>query len=189
MKLLIKKICVLIYWLIGWKAVGLSVNHPEKFMLIIAPHTSNWDFMVGLFARYILGYGYNTKFLGKSSLFESPFGFFFYWIGGIPVYRNQKNNMVEQVVSKYAEAKGEFGIIISPEGTRKYVKEWKTGFYHIALKANVPIIPIGLDYGKKQVIATGVFYLTGNQEEDLQKLKALFKDMKAYNPVSYNDVP
>lgn len=188
MKLFVKKLCLFIYWLIRWEAVNLAKSRPLRFVLIVAPHTSNWDFIIAIIARYILGYGYNTKFLGKSTLFESSFGFLFYWLGGIPVYRNQKSNMVEQVVAKYAEAKEgeEFGIAIAPEGTRKYIKDWKTGFYQIAIGANVPIIPIGLDYGKRQVVLLETFFPTGNQEEDLKKLKALFQEMKACKPLYYN---
>lgn len=188
MRLFIKKLCLLAYWLIGWEAVNLAKSRPLRFVLIVAPHTSNWDFVIALLARYILGYGYNTKFLGKSTLFESPFGFFFRGLGGIPVYRNQKMNMVEQVVAKYEsiEEGEEFGIAIAPEGTRKYIKDWKTGFYQIAMAAGVPVIPIGLDYGKKQVVLMETFFPTGNQEEDLGKIKALFQEMQALHPHYYN---
>lgn len=186
MRFFIKKLCLFIYWLIGWKVVELSTKRYPKFMLIVAPHTSNWDFVVALVARYITPYGYNTKFLGKSSLFKPPFGFFFRWLGGIPVYRDRKNNMVEQVAKIYAEAEGEFGIAMSPEGTRKYIKDWKTGFYHIAVGAGVPIMPVGLDYSKKQVILFEAFFPTGNMEEDLPKLKTLFQNCIGYTPENYN---
>ena len=186
MRFLIKKLCLFIYWLIGWKVVELSTKRYPKFMLIVAPHTSNWDFIVALIARYITPYGYNTKFLGKSSLFKPPFGFIFRWLGGIPVHRNKKNNMVEQVAKIYDSANSDFGIAMSPEGTRKYIKNWKTGFYHIANAAKVPILPVGLDYSKKQVILFEAFFPTGNLEADMPQLKAIFKDCKGYNPENYH---
>jgi len=186
MKSFIKKLCLFAYWLIGWEAVNLSTIRPKKFVFIVAPHTSNWDFVVGIIAKYIFGYGYNTKFLAKSSLFESPFGFFFYWLGGLPVYRSKHTNMVDQVVARYDAAEGEFGIALTPEGTRKYVKDWHTGFYHIAVRANAAIVPVGLDYGRKKIIMMETFFPTGNQEEDMKALRSLFKDMKALYPECYN---
>ncbi len=186
MEWFLKQICIFIYWLIGWKVRNQIVNRPEKFLMIVAPHTSSWDFIVALFARYIAGYGFNTKFLGKHTLFKPPFGFIFYGLGGVPVNRSRNNNLVEQVVEKYQEAKGEFGIVIAPEGTRKYIEDWKKGFYHIAVKAGVPIIPVGLDYKKKETIIFEVFYPTGDIEADLVKLKALFKNVTARYPENYN---
>lgn len=181
----------LIYWLLGWQARDHSqrlAQHPpvKKFVMIVAPHTSNWDFFYALWARYLLGYGYNTKFLGKHSLFKPPFGWFFYWLGGTPVNRSKKANLVEQCAKKFADAPDELGIILSPEGTRKYIAQWRTGFYHIAVQAGVPIIPVALDYAHKRVEVLPVFYPSGNIEQDLPQLKALFKNIKAYKPENYN---
>ncbi|MCU0390426.1 MAG: 1-acyl-sn-glycerol-3-phosphate acyltransferase [Thermoflexibacter sp.] len=186
MEWFIKQACAIIYQIIGWKTIVYSKNRPKKFLMIVAPHTSNWDFIVALLARYITGYGFNTKFIGKHTLFNPPFGFIFYALGGLPVDRSKNNNLVEQVVEKYKEAKGDFGIALAPEGTRKYIDDWKKGFYHIAIKANIPIIPVGLDFKKKETILFDVFYPTGDIDADITYLKSLFKNVTACHPENYN---
>ncbi|MCS7019307.1 MAG: 1-acyl-sn-glycerol-3-phosphate acyltransferase [Cytophagales bacterium] len=184
---MLSALCKLIFKIVGWKAIDyserLTAYHPPvtKFVMIVAPHTSNWDFMVALIARYILGYGNNTKFLGKHTLFKPPYGWLFYALGGTPVNRTQHNNLTEQVAAKFAQATGELGVVIAPEGTRKYTNQWKKGFYYIALKANVPILPVCIDYKNKVISVHPPFFPSGNAEADIAQLKKYYrKDMALY---------
>ena len=162
----------------GWKIKG-DVPAVDKYVMIVAPHTSNMDFMVGLAARSILRL--DTKYLGKKELFRFPFGWFFRYLGGYPVDRSRHTNMVEEVV-KIFESHKKFSICIAPEGTRKYVKEWKTGFYQIALKARVPIVVVGFDYLEKEVSIAPLFFPTGNMEVDLEKIKQHYKSISGKYP-------
>jgi 1-acyl-sn-glycerol-3-phosphate acyltransferase len=130
----------------------------KKAVIIVAPHTSSWDFVIGLAYRSILGLQ-NAHFLGKQELFKPPFGFFFKWLGGTPVNRQSKENMVEQVAKKF-EVKEEFLLALSPEGTRKKVDRLRTGFYYIALEAKVPIVLIGFDFKNKTIVLGPTIYPT-----------------------------
>jgi 1-acyl-sn-glycerol-3-phosphate acyltransferase len=184
-------LCKLIFKLTGWKAFDYSERltryHPPitKFLMIIAPHTSNWDFIVALIARYILGYGFNTKFLGKHTLFKPPYGWFFYALGGTPVDRSKKNNLTEHVAEKFATATGEYGVAIAPEGTRKYTSDWKRGFYYIAVKANVPILPVSIDYKNKEICVHPPLFPTGDIEADIEYLKKYYRKDMALYPENY----
>jgi 1-acyl-sn-glycerol-3-phosphate acyltransferase len=183
----------IVYWLLGWQALDLSgrleqATPVKKFIMIVAPHTSNWDFFYALWARYLLGYGHNTRFLAKHTLFRPPFGWFFYWLGGTPVIRNRSNDLVAQCIAKFADAE-ELGIVIAPEGTRRYTAEWKSGFYHIATGAGVPIIPVAMDYAKKTTSILPVFYPTGNMEADIKALRCSLNHVSAYTPAHYHYLP
>ena len=166
-----KYIARFIWWLIGWKVIGDLPWHEKKYIIIVAPHSSNWDFIIGILARTIVGF--DSKFLGKKSLFKAPFGWFFKLMGGYPVDRSKSTNLVDQVVNIYNEH-DKFVISIAPEGTRKNVGEWKTGFYHIAVGAKIPIVRSMIDWNKKQVQFFEPFWTTGNIEEDIIKLKSVF---------------
>ena len=117
----------------GWKLIGDVPHHEKKYIIIVAPHTTNLDFIIGILVRGILGF--NSKYLGKKSLFKAPFGWFFRMMGGYPVDRSRSTNLVDQVVEIFNNHE-EFVIGLAPEGTRENVGEWKTGFYFIAQKAN-----------------------------------------------------
>ena len=114
------------------------------------------------------------NFVGKKELFNPIFGWYFRWMGGEPIDRSKSMNTVDQIVEIYNSRK-EFRLAISPEGTRKKVKVWKTGFYYIAEKANVPIIPVAFDYTKKEVQLNEAFYITGNIDDDLKVIKSKFE--------------
>ena len=130
--------------LFGWKTdVDFPYHQLKKFVIIVGPHTSNWDFIVLLTYRSIARIE-GTHFLAKKELFDSPFGFVFRWLGGTPVDRKSSNNVVDQVAEIF-KAHEEFAIALSPEGTRKKVDKLKTGFYFIAKAAQVPIIMVGID--------------------------------------------
>lgn len=133
--------------ILGWKIVG-QLPEDKKYIVIIGPHTSNWDFMLGMVVRSSLGA--NIRFLAKHQLFYAPYGWFFRQLGGSPVYRHKDNNLVDQVVNMY-QTNDEFILGIAPEGTRSEIKRWKSGFYHIACKANVPIVMIGFDFKSREI--------------------------------------
>lgn len=164
--------------LAGWKIEGLMPSE-KKYIIIVAPHTSNWDFMIGLCARSILRF--DAKFLGKKELFRFPFGALFRWLGGVPVDRSKNVNLVDAVANLFNEREN-FIVAIAPEGTRKYVAQWKTGFYFMALKAKVPIVMTAFDYPKKTVIINQPFYPTGNLAEDMKTIFGFFRDKKGKFP-------
>lgn len=163
----------------GWKVKG---DKPDltKYVIIVAPHTSNWDFFVGWGARNVIGF--KPNFLAKNSLFNIPFvGWFLKFIGGVPVDRSKKTNLVDQVVQLYRE-KEEFIMTITPEGTRSYSPNWKTGFYRIAHQARVPIVKIGFDYRTKTVFIDKPFYPSGDMENEIEQIKNYFRQFKGRNP-------
>lgn len=155
----------------SWNIEGTIDESVKKCVLMVLPHTSWHDFYLGLFTRGILGIQMN--FIGKKELFRFPLGFYFRWMGGAPIDRQGNLNKVEAIV-KIFENRKEFRLAISPEGTRKKISELKTGFYYIALKANVPIIPVAFDFGKKTVKIGHSFVPTSNYETDLIILLAHF---------------
>lgn len=164
----------------GWKIRGSYPYHLKKCVVIVAPHTSAWDFIVGLAVRSVLRLE-RVRFLGKEELFRPPFGFLFRWLGGYPVDRFSSNNMVDAVV-KLFNSKEEFAIAMSPEGTRKRVDKLRTGFYYIALNAHVPIVMGGLDFGNKQVIFSDPYRLTGDVEEDMKVILDFFRPIRGKIP-------
>lgn len=137
----------------GWTFEGSFEPKPPKFIVIVAPHTSNMDFVIGVMARSTLKLT-STKYLGKSQLFKFPHGFIFRALGGYPVDRTKHNNLVDAVVDLF-NSKESFSIAIAPEGTRSKVDRIKTGFYHIAKKAQVPIFLVGFDYQQKKIVIKG----------------------------------
>ena len=163
----------------GWKAIHEFPHHIKKAVIIVGPHTSWKDFIIGIAFRSVLRIKYG-KYLGKQELFNGPFGFLFRWLGGTPVDRFSKHGVVEQVVEKF-NATDNLLIALSPEGTRKKVDKLRTGFYHIAKKANVPIIMIGFDYSKKEFSIAEPFYAT-NEEEDFKKIIRFFAPLKGGKP-------
>lgn len=148
----------------NWKIEGTIDVSIKKCVLMVLPHTSWHDFYIGLFTRGIIDLEMN--FIGKKELFCFPFGYYFRWMGGVPIDRLGNLNKVD-AIAKIFENTDEFRLAISPEGTRKKTSELKTGFYYIALKANVTIIPVAFDYEKKAVNIGKPFYPTSNYEEDL----------------------
>jgi 1-acyl-sn-glycerol-3-phosphate acyltransferase len=162
----------------GWQVDGRLPDLP-KFILIGAPHTSNWDFV--LFLGIIFHLKANVKFMGKAELFRNPFGWFFYWCGGIPVDRRKSQGLVEQMVAACESSEG-FILTIAPEGTRHYVSEWKMGFYHIAKNAGIPIVLAAVDGKMKMVHVGQVFYPTEDMNADIKTIKGFFEGMTGVNP-------
>jgi len=172
----------LIFKCIGWKVIGPSV-YPKKCLVIAAPHTSNWDFLMGRCYAYIIGVV--PKYLIKSELFVPIIGTLLKWNGGIAVYRNSNHNVVDQIVEKY-ESSDRFILGISPEGTRKRVVKWKTGFYLIATKAKVPILFLKLDYKNKEIGIFNQFLPSGNIDKDMLFIQEQFSDLQGKIPENYN---
>ena len=168
----------------GWKAIG-TFDYPDKCIVIAAPHTSNWDFVIGKCYGYISGI--KAKYLIKSSFFLPILGAFFRWNGGIAVFSDSKNNLVDQMVEKF-DSTNNLILGIAPEGTRSRVKKWKTGFYHIAYKANIPILLLGVDFKKKKIGVIDSLNPSGNIKKDMLFIQDKFKNLTGKIPENYNSL-
>lgn len=160
------------YRILGWKLIGTIDESVKKCIVIVIPHTSNLDFFIALLVRGIMGVEIN--FVGKKELFAFPFGYYFRSVGGAPLDRSGGKNNVDATAEVFSKH-DTFRLALSPEGTRKKVTELRTGFYYIALKAQVPIVPVAFDFGKKQVKVANAFYPTGNYEEDMKEILPFYK--------------
>lgn len=169
--------------LMGWKIVG-ELPNDKKYIVIVAPHTSNWDLVIGLCGRFAVGVKIN--FLAKHQLFFFPLGNFLRAVGGTAVDRSKKGNKVEQVVALYKKS-DELKLAITPEGTRSPVTRWKEGFYHIASQAGIPIVMIGLDYSTKEIRIQQPFWPSGDINIDFPKFIAYFKTIKGCFPKEIPD--
>ncbi|WP_137936542.1 lysophospholipid acyltransferase family protein [Chitinivorax sp. B] len=159
--------------LTGWHLEG-QVPVTPKYVLIVAPHTSNWDFVVGLL--FVMAFRIQVRWMGKHTLFRFPFGGLMRWLGGIPVNRSQPGQLVRRTVHAFSEH-DHFAIALAPEGTRKHVAQWKTGFYWIAHQAKVPIVPAYIDFPRKTAGISPPFEPTGNVDVDLPKLQAVYANV------------
>ena len=169
----------ILFTLLGWKFENNFPKELKKYIVIAAPHTSWVDFPIAILARTAAGE--MIHFIGKGSLFKGPFGFFFRALGGTPVDRSSSNNLVDAIVDIF-NSKEEFRLGLSPEGTRKKVDQWKTGFYYIAKGANVPIVIAGLDFENKTIKISEPYYITNDKDVDFKNLKSFFKDIKGKYP-------
>ncbi|MCC6815174.1 MAG: 1-acyl-sn-glycerol-3-phosphate acyltransferase [Saprospiraceae bacterium] len=170
--------------LLGWNLIGHEklVNY-KKYILIVGPHTSNWDFPLGILIRKAAGLDY-VKFIGKDSLFKPPIGWLFKSLGGYPVDRSKHNNQVQSLIELFNQNE-KFAIVMSPEGTRKKVERFKTGFYYIAKGAKIPIIPCIFDYSLRECRYLDPIYCSENSELDILKIENIFKGIQGKNP-KYN---
>ena len=170
-----------IYLRLGhWKAVGIFPPSLKRAVVIVAPHTSGTDVIVCLAFRKILHLE-RFKFIGKQELFKPPFGFIFLRMGGIPVDRFKQHGFVDQVADMFNN-KEEFIIGLSPEGTRKKVDRLRTGFYHIAKKAAVPIVMLGLDFETRQLIFAEPFFTSDEEQADFDRILQFFGPIKGKHP-------
>ena len=173
----------LIYFkILGWKIVGntnFSQDSIKKAIIIAAPHTSWHDFYIGVLLRAVINV--KTNFVGKKELFIFPFGLFFRALGGAPINRQNNENKVDAIANLFKQ-KEEFRMTMAPEGTRKKVTEWRTGFYYIAKKANVPIIMFTLDFENKQNKISEPFYPTDDVEADFKYMYSFFEGVKGKIP-------
>ena len=181
-----KYLSQLIVWLMGWKITGSIPPDIKKCVILAAPHTSNWDFIVGRLAYFTLGIP--VKFLIKKELFVKPVGGLLKKMGGIPVDRGRRNNLVDDVAALFGHH-SVLNVVITPEGTRKKVDNWKKGFYYIALKANVPLVLGFVDYKTKTTGFDGVIYPSGDFEKDFVLIQAFYKTKTAKHPLMFNLSP
>lgn len=165
------------YRLIGWRIVGEMPNLP-KFLIIGAPHTSNWDFMLAM--NFIFATRMRIDWMAKHTVFQSPLAPLFRWLGGFPVDRGAASGVVQQVADEAARRE-RFVLALAPEGTRRKVAKWRTGWYYIAHGVGMPIVPVTIDYGRKQIGIRSPFYPTGDIAADLPLLQAQFADVTGKN--------
>ena len=169
-----------------WRAIGKKPDAP-KYITIAAPHTSNWDFFFTILIA--LKFDIQIHWLGKASLFEGLFGKFLLYLGGIPVDRSKSNNMVDQMV-ELVKSQENFTLVVPPEGTRKHVTKWKTGFYYIALKAEVPILLGFLDFKRRTGGFLGeMYYPTGDAEKDIGEIQMVYKNIIGKNAENFYNAP
>lgn len=168
----------ILYNLLGWKKT-VTVDHPNKYIICIAPHTSNWDFLIG--QLYAKAEGIKANFLMKKEWFFWPLGPMFKAMGGIPVWRSKNCSMTDNLAEQ-AKKMQTFHLCITPEGTRSLNPEWKKGAYYIALKAQIPLILYGVDYEKREIVCTKSFIPTGDIDNEMKELKLYYKDFKGKHP-------
>jgi 1-acyl-sn-glycerol-3-phosphate acyltransferase len=161
-----------VMWAGGWSFAGTVPDLP-KVVLIVAPHTSNWDFVIG--AAGMLALDLDLRFLGKHTLFKGPMGVLMRGLGGIPLDRAHSSGVVDEMAARIKKA-DHLLLAIAPEGTRGKVERWKTGFHGIARGAEVPILAATLDYGRRQIRFRDPFEPSQDVEADVEKLKEFFAD-------------
>lgn len=169
---------MILHWL-GWRIDIAYSSLPPKYVLIAVPHTSNWDFPLGLLARSALGL--NIKYVGKASLFRPPVGWLFRWLGGYPVERSRRTGYVEAVVDIF-NRKEAFAMCIAPEGTRSRVEQLKSGFYYIALGAKVPVVMARFDWANRVITVSAPFCPSGNKALDFSHIDSFFIGALGKNP-------
>ncbi len=169
-------------WMMGWKIEGTFPDQ-EKLVMIVAPHTSNWDFIVGMAA--MLSIKLSATWLGKHTLFVWPLGALLRWLGGIPIDRSLHKGTVDQIVDLFQNRK-QLVLGLSPEGTRKRTEKWKTGFYQIALRAGLPILPISFDYSRRVVGIGSLVTPCGDLDKDLQTIAGYFSNVQAKHPEKFS---
>lgn len=155
----------------GWRFEG-DLPNVRKAVAIVVPHTSNWDFVVGVLGLFAVGI--RVSWLGKHTLFEPPWGRVMRWLGGIPIDRRSSAGAVEQIVELFNESDALL-LGLSPEGTRGHVTRWRTGFYHIAHGAGCVIVPIAFDYGSRTIRFGEPLTPSGDMEADFEMLQRFFE--------------
>jgi len=158
--------------IMGWKVTGFDPGDLKKCILIVVPHTSAWDFPLGLLVRSKLGA--DIKFIGKEELFKGWKGIGSRFFGGIPVKRNEHSSFVEDVAEIF-NSREVFRICLAPEGTRKAVTKLKSGFHRIAIAANVPVILVKWDFGNKNINFSEPWHMTDNKADDMKKVEDYFR--------------
>ncbi|MBR7048593.1 MAG: 1-acyl-sn-glycerol-3-phosphate acyltransferase [Prevotella sp.] len=179
---MLKKFCGwLLYRHWGWTK-EITVDHPDKYIICLAPHTSNKDFLLG--QLYAHAEGWKINFLMKKEWFFWPLGPIFKRMGGIPVYRSKHTSMTDNLAETAKRAET-FRLCITPEGTRSLNPEWKKGFYFVALKAQIPVLLYGVDYEKRLIQCTKSMIPTGDVDKEMKEIKLYFKDFKGKHPEQF----
>jgi 1-acyl-sn-glycerol-3-phosphate acyltransferase len=183
-KLLLRGISLALLKILGWKAFG-NLPREEKYVLIVAPHTSNWDLFYGIILAYALKL--DAHYIAKKELFRGPFAPLMRWSGAIPVDRSASHHIVEQMAAVF-KGHERFVLALAPEGTRHRKDYWKSGFYHIALDAHVPILLAFIDYANKTGGAGPLIYPTGNLEQDMSIIRKFYLTVKGKHPENTSPV-
>lgn len=163
---------------LGWRVIYAPPPGPRS-VVIVYPHTSNWDFIVGVLARAALQFP--VRWLGKDALFRPPMGTLMRWLGGIAVDRSAPHGLIEQLRARFAAA-DTLHLVITPEGTRSHVPHWKSGFYALALAARVPVGLGFIDFGARRVGIDTWLDLTGDEAADLARIRAFYADKRGCRP-------
>lgn len=178
-----KLIAKIFFKLTGWSIAGKPPQGIKKYIIVAAPHTSSWDFIYGSFAWTL--FGLKVKYLIKKEWFKFPMGIFFRVLGGVPVDRSRHTNFVD-AMADFVNCKKEIIVLITPEGTRKKVQKWKTGFYYLALKSNIPVVPGKLNYKTRQAILGNPFMPSGDIQKDFELLREFYRDAVGKNPENFS---
>ena len=171
----------LLFGLMGWKE-HVTVPRHDKCVICVAPHTSNWDFIIAKLYYYAIGR--KARFMMKKEWFFFPLGLWLRHIGGVPVVRSKKTSLTDQMAQQALEA-DHFELALTPEGTRSRVTTWKRGFYYIALKAQIPILLYALDYEEKLIQCIHTVIPNGDVEKQMRDIKLYFKDFKGRHPEKF----
>lgn len=172
-------LCVLWFRMSGWRIPKVVPKNIRQYVLVVVPHTSNLDFFVGIAAKRVMRL--NAKYVAKKELFTFPVKRLLINLGGVPVDRSKRTSMVDQMVENFQNI-DDFAIAVAPEGTRSKVDTWKTGFYHIAANAKVPIFMVGFDYQKKWIVVSEPFYVSGDMENDINQMHKFFEKIVPKHP-------
>ena len=162
----------------GWRLQGALPDLP-KFMIIAAPHTSNWDFVIGMAGVFAIGL--NVHWMGKHTLFKRPFGCIMRGLGGVPIERAARHGVVDLIVEEFRRRE-QFLLAITPEGTRGRVDKWKTGFYYIALQSKLPVVPGFLDFGRKHLGFGPMIHPSGDADADLRLIRDFYANIQGKRP-------
>ena len=177
-KSFLRGISLFLLKILGWKEKGPLPNQ-DKYVIIVAPHTSNWDLFYGIILAFALKL--DPRFIAKKELFRCPFSSLMKWVGGVPIDRASSSHLVDQMISTFNESK-KFVLALAPEGTRHKTSYWKSGFYRIAVSAHVPIQLAFLDYAGKTGGAGPLIYPTGNLDQDMQTIRNFYLTVKGKYP-------
>jgi 1-acyl-sn-glycerol-3-phosphate acyltransferase len=172
----------------GWRVVGIRPTAP-CFLIIIAPHTSNWDLFVGLACGYGAGIlsRWPYRFFVKKTLFRGPLGWVFRGLGGIPIDRSAPHDAVRRTVEVLKRGE-RYLLVITPEGTRRRTELWRSGFYHIARNAGVPVVPVAFDYGRRECRIGAATHMSGDPEADLDILRRFYAGVVAKHPERFGPI-
>jgi len=170
--------------LIGWKVI-LVPPPGAKSVIVFYPHTSNWDFVVGIIARAAIQL--RCHFLAKDTLFRGAFGRWLRRVGGIPTNRRNPTGMIGDLKGEYAQRE-EFHLVIAPEGTRRKTDHWKSGFYRLALAAGVPLGLAFIDYSRREIGIGAWLVLSGDEQSDLDRIRAFYGDKRGRHPALHGAI-
>jgi 1-acyl-sn-glycerol-3-phosphate acyltransferase len=165
--------------------VGRLPEEP-RFVLIVAPHTSNWDFIIGVLAKIAIAI--DASWLGKHTIFVFPVAPLLRWLGGEPVDRSTSHGIVEAAIARF-RSRPQWVLAVAPEGTRRPVEHWKTGFYRIAVGAGVPILPVTFDYSRRAVDLGTLYWPTGDEEIDMREIRGRYHAGMAKHPEGFVEYP